>query len=305
MGRLLARLRRLVPRLPRRASPLPTAARRTVPAGRAHGRAASLAWRGGRQRWAIRARFAPARAGAALGVLIALGGLYGAANSTAFELSRIDFPTLRWTDPVAVRSAVSVPLGTNLFAVETRPIVDRLLALPSVASARIEIGLPDRLAVRVVEREAIVIWAAGDRRFLVDRTGRFFGIAGDEAAGLPVVTDTRRGATALSVGSTLDPVDLDAATRLASLVPVDIGSAAQGLAVSVTDENGFVVRPVPADWTAIFGRYTPTVRTTDLIPGQVRLLRLLLAGREGAVGQIILADDQNGTYIPKPGASVR
>ena len=52
----------------------------------------------------------------------------------------------------------------------------------------------------------------------------------------------------------------------------------------------------------MFGFYTPTLRTTDLIPGQVRLLRSLLYGREAKVGRIILADDRSGTYIPRGSA---
>ena len=48
----------------------------------------------------------------------------------------------------------------------------------------------------------------------------------------------------------------------------------------------------------MFGFYTPTLRTTDLIPGQVRLLRSMLAGREDDVLRVILADDRSGTRRP-------
>ena len=54
----------------------------------------------------------------------------------------------------------------------------------------------------------------------------------------------------------------------------------------------------PGSWTAVFGFYTPTLRTTDLVPGQVRLLRSLLAGRETTVSRVVLADDESGTYVP-------
>jgi hypothetical protein len=58
------------------------------------------------------------------------------------------------------------------------------------------------------------------------------------------------------------------------------------------------MRTRPGTWSAVFGFYTPTLRTTELIPGQVRLLRSLLAGRETAVRKVILADDESGTYVP-------
>jgi hypothetical protein len=46
-----------------------------------------------------------------------------------------------------------------------------------------------------------------------------------------------------------------------------------------------------------------------MIPGQVRLLRSLLAGREAQVDRVILASETDGTYTPRttpkpsPGAS--
>ena len=87
----------------------------------------------------------------------------------------------------------------------------------------------------------------------------------------------------LDVGSTLDPVTLDAALRLGSLRPADVGSGARNLVLRLDDQNGFTMRTQPASGRRIFGFYTPTLRTTDLDPGPGRLLRSLLAGREDSV----------------------
>ncbi len=106
--------------------------------------------------------------------------------------------------------------------------------------------------------------------------------------------------SASSVGRKLEPVDLDAATRLASLVPADVGSEAEALHVFVDDASGFTVRTKPASWQAVFGFYTPTLRTPELVPGQVRLLRSLLLGREAQIEQIILASETDGTFVAKP-----
>ena len=100
----------------------------------------------------------------------------------------------------------------------------------------------------------------------------------------------------VDVGSVLDAVDFDAATRLASLRPVDVGSGAAGLHVVIDDDHGFTVDSGPSGWTATFGFYTPTIRKTDLIPGQVRLLRSLLAGQEAAISTITLSDDLRGVF---------
>jgi hypothetical protein len=109
----------------------------------------------------------------------------------------------------------------------------------------------------------------------------------------------------LSVGRSIEPIDLDAATRLASLVPADVGSEAEGLLVHVNDANGYVVRTRPAGWQAVFGFYTPTLRTPELVPGQVRLLRSLLIGREPLIDRVILASETDGTYTTRvtPGPS--
>jgi len=250
----------------------------------------------------------PVRAGGALGLVVA-GLLLGLATSSpAFALDRIDSPTLEWTSADAVAAAVDVPLGTNVFGIDTGPIEARLLALPAVASASVRVGLPASLELQVAERQPILAWRVGETVFLVDRDGRLFAhvdAAAVKTLGVPTVVDDRVASPfSIVVGGTLDPIDLDVATRLGSLQPADLGSAATRLTVRVDDTDGYVVRGVSQPWRAVFGIYTPTVRTPDLIPGQVQLFRSLLAGREGNLDRIVLADATNGTYTlratPKP-----
>ncbi|HLX35983.1 MAG TPA: FtsQ-type POTRA domain-containing protein [Candidatus Limnocylindrales bacterium] len=250
----------------------------------------------------------PARAGGLLGMLAA-GLLLKLVTGTApFGLARIDQPTLQWTASDAVLAAVAVPLGSNVFEVDTAPIEASLRRLPTVADASVTVSLPSTLMVRVTERTPILVWRVGDSRFLVDAAGVLFASADPGSAGaasLPTVIDDRTmSATLLAVGGTLDPVDLDVATRLASLVPADIGSAASHLAVHVDDESGFTIRGASEHWTAIFGWYSTTLRSPDIIPSQVQLLRSLLSGREDTIDQVILAGATTGTYTvratPKP-----
>ena len=248
-------------------------------------------------------RFTPARAGALLGILASLGSIYGLAATPAFTYMRAEIPQLRWTPRDAVEAAIGIPTGTNLFRLTVEPLADRISALPGVADATVVVSLPDTLVVGVTEREAILAWSVGEARFLVDRDGVLFAVAEPGAvtvAGLPVIDDARAASTELALGRTLNPVDLDAARRLGSLVPIDVGSVADALLVTVSDANGFVVGTSPASWVAVFGLYTPSLRTPDLIPGQVRLLRSLLDGRESGIAEVILADADNGTFIPRP-----
>lgn len=248
------------------------------------------------------ARLSRVRAGGGLGMLVAAAAIYGVAASPAFGLRPVVVHGLHFTDAAQVTARLGVTEGANLFAVSTELIVARLRELPTVAAADVTVQLPDTLDVEVRERDPILVWTIAARRFLVDRDGVLFAEVGEgsaDAAGLPAMTDLRATSASFAVGDRLDPIDLDAATRLETVRPADVGSAAARLAVSVTDENGFVVTAVPGGWSAVFGFYTPSLRRPDLIPGQVRLLHSLLAGREPTVDRVILASDTSGTWIPR------
>lgn len=245
----------------------------------------------------------PTRAAALLALLGLAGATYGLSASDAFAARRIDVAGATWTGEAAVRDAVAGAAGSNLFALRTGPLEDAVAGLPAVRSAEVSVALPDALRVSLVERVPLVVWRVGDRRLLADADGTLFAELGasppPEAAALPVIHDRRAVSATLGVGDVLERVDVDAATRLGSLVPSDVGSSAEGLRIHVDDTNGYVVAAVPKAWTAIFGFYTPLLRTPELVPGQVRLLRSLLIGREHLVARVVLADDRNGTYVPR------
>jgi cell division septal protein FtsQ len=250
------------------------------------------------------AGLSPTRAGAILAMLISLGAIYGLAATPAFGYARVEIAGTVVTKPAAVEAMLGLAKGTNLVGLATEPLEDQLRNLPSVADATISVGLPDTVRVVVTERRPIVIWAAAGHRFVVDDAGILFADVGKAPppgiAGLPIVTDDRRAAATLAIRSSLDPVDLDAATRLGSLTPAEIGSSAAKLSVRITDQRGFTVGSGPGGWLAVFGFYGISQRTPALITGQVQLLQSLLAGREAEVATVILADDRDGTFIPKP-----
>ena len=251
----------------------------------------------------------PVRAAAALALLVGLGGLYGAVSSGVFAAERLVLNGNTWTTDEVLLAALNVPDGKNVFTVRTGELADRLAALPAIRGASVSVALPNEIRVDVAERKALVVWLVGDRRFLVDEDGLLFAellatdqATTDAAALLPVIDDRRVGSEGLVAGSTLDPISLDAALRLGAVRPVDVGSAGTGLHIRVDDKNGFTVRGDPLDWSAIFGFYTPTLRPTDLIPGQVRLLRsFMLKNGESNLLRIILADDRSGTWVPRSG----
>jgi hypothetical protein len=236
-------------------------------------------------------------------MLVSAAAIYGVGSSSAFDYANLVLEGNHFTQSAVIESALADSRGRNLFGLSTRPLSSALGALPAVRHARVDVRLPATLAVTIEERVPVLIWQVGGLRYLADADGQLFATVGEqpppEAASLPVIDDARAGSSGLAIGARLDPVDLDAATRLASLVPADVGSSAVSLAILVTDENGFVVATRPKGWLAVFGFYTPSLRTTELIPDQVRLLRSLLIGREQLVDRVILASATDGTYTPR------
>lgn len=237
-------------------------------------------------------------------MLAAAAAVYGVGASSAFAFREIRVEGVRYTDAAEVTARLALAPNTNLFGLSTDTLESRLRELTSVAGADVAVELPETLAVTVRERVPLLVWVVADRRYLVDGDGVLFADAarvpaGDTAA-LPAMADQRAASASLGLGGRLDAVDLDAATRLGSIRPADVGSAAVSLSVGVTDENGFVLRTPAGGWVAVFGFYTPSLRTPALIPGQVRLLRSLLTGREAQVARVILASDTSGTFIPRP-----
>ena len=260
------------------------------------------------------AGLSPVRAAAALAIVAASLGVYGAATSAVFSFARLEVVGDRWTDTELVRRTLAIPDGANLFRLSTDALVERLEGLPTVRRVEVSVALPDMVIVRLAERTAIMTWRIGDHRYLVDETGTLFAdepgdtpLTGPDEESLPAIDDRRFLSVTYLLGDRMPATDIDVATRLGSLTPADIGSAATALVVSIHDDEGFVVRAVSPGWRAVFGFYTPELRKPAIIPGQVRLLRSLLLGREDSVGRVILATETDGTFTtretPRPSPS--
>lgn len=252
------------------------------------------------------AGLSPVRAAAAFVALLAALAIYGVGASPIFAYQRLEIEgrDQLLADPAAIEARLGLTSGSsNLFLVRTAAIAASLRELPTVSDAQVTVQLPGTLRVRLVERQPILAWVVGSERFLVGRDGVLFAAFPVDdpgpSKGLPAVTDERAASVALGVGRRLDPVDLDAATRLGSLSPADLGSAARSLRIVVSDRDGYTIQLLPDGPLAVFGFYTPSLRTPELIPGQVRLLRSLLDGREATIRRVVLASDTSGTYLPR------
>jgi hypothetical protein len=229
----------------------------------------------------------------------------------AFGMTQVVVDGNDYTSSAAVTEKLALTDGQSLFLLDTRSAAARVREIPSVAGATVDLRLPGTIVVHVVEREPILAWVVGSRRLLVDSDGTVVAEhavdasngagsgTGSSGTSLPAVTDARVASSNLGVGTVIDARDLDAATRLASLRPVDVGSTADSLTLAVDDTDGWTIKGAGKGWTALFGSYATSARPPSMIPGQVRLLRSLMIGREASLVRILLADETHGTYTTK------
>jgi cell division protein FtsQ len=75
------------------------------------------------------------------------------------------------TDPEALRAKLGIAVGQPILTVDPTATRARLEQLPWVEQASVERLLPDRIEVRLVERQPLALWQRADRFALVDRGG--------------------------------------------------------------------------------------------------------------------------------------
>ena len=152
---------------------------------------------------------------------------------------------------VAVDTVVAATglVGAQAFTASTARARDRLIHLPAVRDAKVEIRIPDHARVILSERIAIVRWIAGAEWF-VDAEGVLFSSLDPRGAPDLRVTDEQKPRQA---GDRLDPALVDAATKLARLGPQDLrADATSPRVVLAAGPTGLVLR-VAAGWEIRFG----------------------------------------------------
>jgi cell division protein FtsQ len=159
---------------------------------------------------------------ASLGLfLVTCGALFALFTDTRFNVRQIT---------VEGHSALSVEEVAGLADLRGRPIwfadgaqaVARLQENAYIASAAIEVSLPDQALIRIVERRPEVRWQAGGVQYLVDGTGKVLGPAQEVAEGdVLVITDLSNAQLSPKAQLDLDAIQL--AQALAIRLPVELG----------------------------------------------------------------------------------
>lgn len=168
----------------------------------------------------------PARLGTTtirvLGVLVlaasALVLLYAAARySSLFALEEVDVagggPAVRRE----VRAAVAPLEGESLISVDQGELLQRLEALPTVRSARIDRAFPHTLRIAIVPERPLAVVESGEDAWLVSAAGRVLKTVDPEGTQKPVV-QTVPGVN-LETGTTVDAEDVRASLAALRQVP--------------------------------------------------------------------------------------
>lgn len=192
--------------------------------------------------------------------------------------------------------------GTNLLAVDTTTLRDRLTALPAVADATVRASLPGSVEVTLTEREVAFVWRTASADLLGASDGTIFAeldrdaAAGVAADGVPRIVDERSMARLMAVGDRVPPVVLDTALHLAGLDPAVLGSDAGALAVRLDDEYGFGLRSDDPGWEVAFGAFgidpgESADEAATRLERQITAVRTLFASR--AESEIAWVDARN------------
>lgn len=167
---------------------------------------------------------------------------------------RIREVSIEGTHHVTVDAVVAATelVGAQAFTASATLARERLVELPAVRDARVDIRIPDQARVVLSERVATLRWvstAAGTELF-VDVDGVLFSSIDPRGAPDFRVTDESGPRRA---GDRLDPALVEAATKLSRLGPQDLRPDATSPRVVLTAGANRLVLRVAAGWEIRFG----------------------------------------------------
>jgi cell division protein FtsQ len=165
-------------------------------------------------------------------------------------------------------------VGRPIWYVSPAEAVARLGESAYVASASVELALPDQALIRIVERRPEVRWQAGGVQYLVDGTGKVLGAA-QEPAETDVLVIADNSHLELKPNEQLDTDAIRLAQDLSLRLPLELG-----------------LSPAQIGWDFGLGVYARTAAGQTIVFGQSEEL-----ARKLAVLDALLKDQTAFTYL--------
>jgi cell division septal protein FtsQ len=213
-----------------------------------------------------------------------VGGLVTLVNGPWLRVATVAHDGARYTPTYTLDEIMAGYRGAALLAVDSRALRQRLVGLPAVADATVDMRLPAELRVSISEKAPTFIWRTGAVQLIGAADGSLiaelplYAAAGAELEGLPAIEDDRLASRGLTIGDVLPAAELRVALRLIGLDPELVGSRARQLSVSINDEYGFQLSSSQLAWRAAMGFYELDPRE-DQAAAEARLERQLAAIR--------------------------
>lgn len=130
--------------------------------------------------------------------------------------------------------------GYSVFFIDPQRVAKAVASLPDVAEAEVHCRLPNRLSVKVRERQAYLIWLSGEESYYLDREG--FVLSPRHQTSLSLTLKDLGGGS-LRAGDRINPQILEAAIIYSSLLPqVKSFDYSQTYGLAFATEEGEVVR---------------------------------------------------------------
>ena len=165
-------------------------------------------------------------------VLLVVGGIWLVYFSSWLSVQGVQIEGTEKLSDAHIRAAAAVPEGEALATVDLDRIRTRVEALAGVRSADVTRQWPDRVLIRVDEREAVAIVEIGGRLQGMDEDGVVFEDYTKAPAGLPrVQTGADTGSEALREGA-----------LVIAAMPSDLAAQVDHVEVDTVDEISLVLR---------------------------------------------------------------
>jgi len=174
-------------------------------------------------------------------------------------------------------AAAAEVLDKSVFLLDTRAVEQRLAdAFGCFEKVRVSARLPDHVTIRVIEKQAVLLWEADGNRWWVGSSGQVLGRA-SQAGDLPVVHD--RSHLPVEIGGTIAGVPWDY-----------IGEVVQALPAvrdfEYTLEDGVIVLVTTGRWPVYLG-------SDGNAAYKVTVLRELTAALTTQGAQVVYVDLKN------------
>ena len=185
-------------------------------------------------------------------VLVVIIGLSAAAYWTPLMSVRsTDVEGNKAVPGVQILSAANVANGTPLLQVDTEAVAQRVAAIPSVESVRVQRGYPSTLQITVVERTPVALVVDNDKVHVLDRSGvGYLTYAKDETP--PEIKK-------LPTLHTATPGPADPTTKAALRVLADLPTNLSGLVQTVSTRSPVDIElGLTRDRTVVWGDSTQT-----------------------------------------------